>query len=94
MIDTIKGYFLVAFILVIVSYLSPRESYMKYMKFFVGVLMTIMVIKPVIRIVNIEPDYLYVEGWDALINRLEAIDFDIGGEDWFEGYLTEAIEEN
>ena len=47
-LEFVKNYFLLSFIMFIFSYLSPKEEYRKYFQFFLGILMTIVLFKPIV----------------------------------------------
>lgn len=47
-VSMIKNYFILMLLLLFVSYLTPKESYKKYMQFFVGTWLFILLLQPVI----------------------------------------------
>ena len=56
-----KGYFGLVIVLMICSYLSPKESYEKYFQFVVGTIVAVMLMKPLCVFLHQAP---YMEGYD------------------------------
>ena len=76
LLDIIKNYFAISFILLVLSYMTPKEEYRKYISFLVGVIMTMLVLGPVINLFNGELNLGKIEGFDELCSQLEDISFD------------------
>ena len=45
-LEVFKNYFGIAFMLLIVSYLAPKETYRKYFQFVISILLTIILFQP------------------------------------------------
>ena len=92
--DYIKGYFLVSFILIFISYIAPNESYRKYMKYFVGILMSVMILKTILQIVNFEVDNSYIARWKVFEQEIDDYQYENGEVGWFEDFLREKAEKD
>lgn len=69
----IKTYFLLSFIMLIISYLSPKETYRKYFQFFVGILMAIVLFKPILTW-DYSPEKIKHDlEWDTLNEQIQDI---------------------
>lgn len=84
-LELLKSYFALALVLVIFSYLMPKEGYKKYMQFFVGILLGVIILRPVAE--WIVTDDTPMENLEELTEQLEAISFDMEGEDMYEIYF-------
>ena len=70
-LELLKSYFALALVLVIFSYLMPKEGYKKYMQFFVGILLGVIILRPVAE--WIVTDDTPMENLEELTEQLEAI---------------------
>lgn len=89
----LKSYFIVSFILTLISYLSPNDSYRKYMKYFIGILMAVMVIRPIFFIAKFEISDNYIRNWEQIEEITNSFDVD-GREHWFEEFIREKAKED
>ena len=46
--DYIKSYFILSLMLLILSYLTPNESYKRYFQYFIGVWICVLLLQPVL----------------------------------------------
>ena len=84
-LELLKSYFALVLVLLVFSYLMPKESYKKYMQFFVGIFLGVMIIRPVAEwIISDEAPMVNLE---ELQRELEKISFDMEGEDMYEIYF-------
>lgn len=84
-LELLKSYFALVLVLLVFSYLMPQEGYKKYMQFFVGVFLGVMIFRPVTE--WIIKDEVPMENLDELMEQLEEISFDLEEEDMYEIYF-------
>ena len=51
-LELLKSYFVLLLLLLLLSYLAPKESYKKYFQFFIGAWMCVLLIRPVFSWLN------------------------------------------
>lgn len=71
----VKDYFVFLLLLQMVSYLTPKENYKKYMQFFTGALMAIVLLKPVLSWMDSSYDVHSYKPFDEMMEQLEQIEF-------------------
>ena len=78
-LEILKSYFALALVLLVFSYLMPKEDYRKYMQFFVGIFLTVIILRPVADwILDEDTPMIHLE---ELQQQLEEIEYDIGEEE-------------
>ena len=74
MIEMIKELYVFALLLLIFSYLVPKEEYKSYIQFFIGIFMIVIILKPVLLVVTAsEPKVLYeiFQGFNEKVEQME-----------------------
>jgi hypothetical protein len=89
----VKNYFVFLLLLQLISYLTPKESYKKYVQFFTGALMAAVLLGPVLSWMNGETDLSEYAGWEEVLAQIEAVNYDGEGEDMFEIFFMEEATE-
>ena len=56
MLDFLKNYYVFLLVLMIVSYLVPKEAYKTYIQFFIGIFVVVLFLKPLLDNMGIEVD--------------------------------------
>lgn len=51
MIEIIKEFYVFALLLLVFSYLVPKEDYKIYIQFFIGIFLLVVILKPVLKLV-------------------------------------------
>ena len=85
----VKSYFIFLLLLQVIAYLTPKESYKKYVQFFTGALMAVILLRPVLTWMDKEtklPDYAQFE---EVMEQLEDICYEGEEEDMFEIFFME-----
>ena len=60
MLEFLKNYYVFMLILMVFSYLVPKEEYKAYMQFFIGIFMVVLFLKPVLEFFSTDnPDFVY-----------------------------------
>lgn len=52
MLDFFKDYYLCMLVLMVVSYLVPKEEYKAYIQFFIGIFIIVLLLQPILTVVN------------------------------------------
>lgn len=97
-LELFKNYFGIAFILLIFSYLSPKESYRKYFQFFISVLIAVILFEPLAERFLLKRRGSMGGDWRKLEERLNEVQYNKQmEEDIFECFgmenNTEQVEE-
>lgn len=72
-LSLIKSYFILLLLLLILSYLAPKDCYKRYFQFFIGVWISIFLLKPVIEWMDSGERIVY-SGREQIEQRLEEIE--------------------
>ena len=77
-------------ILLVFSYLVPKEEYKKYIQFFVGIFIVVMLVKPVFEIMSMNNTSAIYEIFEKFNNQIEALEYEVEeGESIFEYFIFE-----
>lgn len=74
MIEYLKNYYVFMLILMVFSYLVPKEDYRKYIQFFVGIFMVVLLLKPILELFHTNtPTRIYevFEEFNEHMNQIE-----------------------
>lgn len=85
----VKNYFILVLILLVFSYLVPKEGYKKYFQFFIGVLIAVALLRPVLSWMNLDETEIVYENLHEVNRRLEEIQYEGNKEDLFELFFVE-----
>jgi stage III sporulation protein AF len=85
----VKNYFIFLLLLQILAYLTPKESYKKYVQFFTGALMAVILLRPVLTWMNQDAEVADYLQWEELMEQMEEISYEGEGEDMFEIFFME-----
>jgi len=76
MLEFLKNYYVFALILMVFSYLVPKESYKKYLQFFIGIFMVVLFLKPILSLFTMEqPEQIY-EVFDLFNQKIESLELE------------------
>jgi 4-amino-4-deoxy-L-arabinose transferase-like glycosyltransferase len=73
--EFIKGFVAIMIVLTLVSYLMPKEGYQKYVQFFIGILLAVVIIRPVLGWISRENWYNTLEQVNLLYEQLGNIEY-------------------
>jgi len=60
MLDFLKNYYVFMLILMVFSYLVPKDEYKKYIQFFIGIFVVVLLLKPVLEFFTMDtPAHIY-----------------------------------
>lgn len=89
----VKSYFIFLLLLQIIAYLTPKESYKKYVQFFTGALMAVLLLKPVLTWMDNDMAVPEALSFEELSEQLDTIAYEGEGEDMFEIFFMEETAE-
>lgn len=49
-VEIVKSYFVLAILLMVLSYLAPKEEYKRYFQYFIGIWLCVLLLRPVIAL--------------------------------------------
>ena len=73
MIEMLKEIYVFALILLVCSYLVPKDEYKAYIQFFIGIFLLVVILKPVLKVVMAEDTsalYSVFEGFNTTVGEL------------------------
>ena len=74
MLEIIKEFYVFALILMVFSYLVPKEEYKAYIQFFIGIFLLVIILKPVLNFVMAEDAsdlYQFFDDFDTQMEQIE-----------------------
>ena len=77
MLEFLKNYYIFMLILLVFSYLVPKEEYKKYMQFFIGVFVVVLFLKPVLELFTIDNPGRIYEVFDSFNEKIEQLDMEL-----------------
>ena len=90
MLDFLKNYYVFMLILMVFSYLVPRDDYKKYIQFFIGVFVVVLLLKPVLTIFTMDNPEFIREVFELFNQQMNQLDLEIEeGESIFEHFFFE-----
>lgn len=90
MLEFIRNYYVFVLILMIFSYLVPKDEYKGYMQFFISIFIIVLLLKPMMEFLMLEDSSVLQETFSTFNNRIKELDFQIGEqEDIFEHFFLE-----
>lgn len=91
-LEFVKNYFIFMLVLFLFSYLVPKESYRKYINFFIGVLMAAVLVRPFLVFVSSDSKREMKKALSEIEEKLADLEYQEKGENIFEQFLGEATE--
>lgn len=89
MLELLKKYYVFMLILMVFSYLVPKDAYKKYIQLFVGIFMVVLFLKPILTLLTMEnPNDIY-EVFEVFNQKIESIDLEqLEGENIYEYFFS------
>lgn len=88
MLDFLKNYYVFMLILMVISFLVPKEEYKAYMQHFIGIFMIVLLLRPLLELFTAENPSLIYEVFDAFNVQIEEFDVSME-ENIFEHFFLE-----
>lgn len=90
MLEFLKNYYVFMLVLMVFSYLVPREDYKAYIQFFISVFIIVMLLRPVLELFMTDDLEGIYEMFREFSAQIEGLDVDMEeGEDIFEHFFSE-----
>lgn len=90
MLEFLKNYYVFMLVLMVFSYLLPREDYKAYIQFFISVFIIVMLLRPVLELFMTDDLEGIYEMFREFSAQIEGLDVDMEeGEDIFEHFFSE-----
>ena len=90
MLEFLKNYYVSMLILMVFSYLVPKESYKSYMQFFIGIFVVVLFLRPVLEFFTLDHPSLVYEVFADFNAQLEQYEVEMTeGENIFEYFFFE-----
>lgn len=77
MLEFLKNYYIFMLILLMFSYLVPKEEYKKYIQFFIGVFVVVLFLKPVLEFFTLDSPTRIYEVFDSFNRQIEHLDLEL-----------------
>lgn len=90
MLEFLKNYYVFMLVLLLFSYLVPKEEYKRYIQFFVGIFVVVLFLKPILEFSAVDVSELLNEVFVPFNQRVEELNLEIEeGETIFEYFFLE-----
>lgn len=88
MLDFIRNYYVFVLILMIFSYLVPKEEYKRYIQFFISIFVIVLLLKPIVELLMVKDSSVLEDTFSIFNDKVNALEFEIGEqEDIFEYFF-------
>ncbi len=76
-LSLVKSYFILAVLLMVLSYLAPKEEYKRYFQYFIGIWLCVLLLRPVIA--------LFTDGEELAYYNMKELEEQLGDlDEWQE----------
>ena len=94
MLDFLKNYYVFMLILLVFSYLVPKDEYRKYLQFFIGIFVVVLLLKPVLEFITMDNPTRIYEVFEPFNQQMEKLDLEqMKGENLYEHFFFEGERE-
>ena len=76
MLEFLKDYYVFMLILMIFSYLVPKEEYKRYIQFFIGIFVVVLLIKPVLEFFTMDNPTRIYEIFEEFNEQVKELDYE------------------
>ena len=81
-------------ILMVLSYLVPKEEYKKYIQFFIGIFVVVLLLKPVLEFFTVDNPTRIYEMFESFNEQMNELEFELEeGENIYEYFFLEGERE-
>ena len=88
MLELLKDYYVFMLVLMVFSYFVPRDEYKKYIQFFVGIFVVVLILKPVLELLMTDNPKKIYEIFEIFNKRMEGLELEIKeGESMYEYFF-------
>lgn len=71
--EYLKNYYVFMLVLMVLSYLVPKEAYKVYIQFFIGIFMLVLLLEPVLTLLTMEEPALIYEVFEEINRKMEEV---------------------
>lgn len=90
MLEFLKNYYIFMLVLLVFSYLVPKDEYKKYMQFFIGIFVVVLFLKPVLELFTMDNPTRIYEMFEGFNLQMEQLDMEFEeGETIYEYFFLE-----
>ena len=90
MLEFLKKFYIFMLILMVFSYLVPREEYKKYIQFFIGIFVVVLFLKPVLEFFSMDNPMRIYEVFESFQLQMDELDVELEeGENLYEHFFFE-----
>lgn len=90
MLEFLMKIYIFMLILTIFSYLVPKDEYKKYIQFFIGIFVVVLLLKPILEIVNMNNPTRIYEVFDSFNVKMQEFNVEFEkGETIYEYFFLE-----
>ena len=90
MLDFLKNYYVFMLLLMVVSFLVPKEEYKAYIQFFISIFVIVLLLKPVLEIFTTDNPSLIYDVFGDFNTQLEQFEINLSEEETiFEHFIFE-----
>jgi len=76
MLDFLKNYYVFMLILMVLSYLVPKEEYKVYIHFFIGIFVIVLLLEPILELLTLKDPTLIYKVFEELNKKIEEVSFE------------------
>lgn len=77
MLEFLKKIYIFMLILTVFSYLVPKEEYKKYIQFFIGIFVVVLLLKPVLVVFTMDNPSKVYEIFDSFNTQIKELDVEL-----------------
>ncbi len=90
MLEFLKNYYVFMLVLMVFSYLVPKEEYKVYIQFFISVFIIVLLLKPIMEIFTTDDKQQFYDMYEQFRQQIENLDIKMEeGEDIYEHFFFE-----
>ena len=76
MFEFFRNYYVFMLILMVLSYLVPKDEYKVFIQFFIGIFMIVLLLEPILEILTMKEPTLIYEVFNDINKRIEEVSFE------------------
>lgn len=89
MLEFLKNYYVFMLVLMVFSYLVPKEEYKIYIQFFISIFIIVLLLKPIMKIFTSDNTDEFYNMFEQFRQQIENLELEVEeGEDIFEHFFS------
>ena len=73
MLEYLKNYYIFMLILMVLSFLVPKEEYKVYIQFFIGIFMLVLLLEPVLEVLTMEDPSAIYQIFESINEKIQEV---------------------